>query len=185
MTVSVQANFFDDVRTQVVAWFAGAGVTLPDPNNLEEILFAYFSVRRRLIAVRPRHVVWSRELQAHQLGADDRKALDVIALEAIGGVDLTPRLSKFILNPQFNDGLLDDWGIHHLHLSGTVAADGFVERAGALLYVMVKPDDIYFIYLLDHDAFADDRLLQIVHDNWPGLIAMFRMPGGGRISPSP
>jgi hypothetical protein len=45
MVVAVRSNFFKDIRTQVVDSFSLAGITLPEPSNLEGVLFAYFNVR--------------------------------------------------------------------------------------------------------------------------------------------
>jgi hypothetical protein len=97
-------------------------------------------------------------------------------------------LSRSILKPQFNDGLRDDWGIHHLHVGETLDGDGFVVRDGPLLYVVARPDAMYFVDLLGHGiaSFANDALLQIVHDNWADLIAPFRAPSTivGLLSPA-
>ncbi|NVL83858.1 hypothetical protein, partial [Escherichia coli] len=96
MTVAVQSNFFEDIRVQVVDWFAKASITLPHPGDLEPVLFAYFSVKRRLISVHPREVKWSRELRARSLRDDQRAAIEGIAQQVRNGDDLTPRLSKSI-----------------------------------------------------------------------------------------
>src|SRR5260370_7232684 len=55
--------------------------------------------------------------------------------------------------------------------------DGFVALVADLLYVMVRPDAIYFVDVLGHAKdFANSALLEIVHSNWPQLIARFRAP---------
>jgi hypothetical protein len=122
-------------------WISGQdGIHLADPTNLERVLFSYFSVQRRPIEPRPREVKWSRELLAKTLTDVERQAVAIIERQAKEGVNLTPRLSQSILDAEFNDGLLDDWGIHHLHLSDRVQANGFVERDGRLLFVMALAD---------------------------------------------
>jgi hypothetical protein len=60
MPVVVRGDFFEDIRVQVVAWCTDAGIPLADPTQLEPVLFAYFSVKRRLIEPQPREVKWSR-----------------------------------------------------------------------------------------------------------------------------
>jgi len=185
MAIIVKSNFFEDIRAQASAWFTSAGITLPDPNNLEAVLFAYFSVKRRLISMQPRQVMRSRELQSRALSEVEKQALDMIEKQTMTGEALMPRLSKSIMRPDFNDGLLDDWGIHHLHLGNKIGQDGFFERGDPLLYVLVRADAVHFIDLLDHSAFEDDQLLQIIHENWPEKIALFRVPGTvpGSLSP--
>lgn len=38
-------------------------------------------------------------------------------------------------------------------------------------------DALYCIQILTHDAFSDQALLQILHDNWPESIANYRLNG--------
>ena len=101
-------------------------------------------------------------------GLSQREALSVIERQAHQGVNLTPRLSKSILDPEFSTTVfLDDCRrIHHLHQEQPGEGDGFVERGGPLLFVMkFDPETMFLVDLRDHDSFADDELLQIVHDN--------------------
>ena len=50
------------------------------------------------------------------------------------GEDLT-HLSKRITDLDYNDALLNDCGIHHLHLGIDVDDSGFDTRIGPLLFV--------------------------------------------------
>ncbi len=68
--------------------------------------------------------------------------------------------------------MLNDWGVHHLHISSQVEADGFVKRGGPLLFVAFRPDCAYFIDVFDHKSFHKERVLEILVQEWPndGLI---------------
>ena len=93
-----------------------------------------------------------------------------------------PHLSQRLLEPEYRDLLLYDWGIHHLHL-GIASCEKdprFVARTNELLYVRVEPNDLYCIDILTHDpvdGFANQRLISIIHDNWPHLLQKYRIIG--------
>jgi hypothetical protein len=79
---------------------------------------------------------------------------------------------------------LNDWGIHHLHVSTAVEADGFVERDGPprpLLFAIFKQQRAYLIDVMGHEDFADDRLIRIIFDTWPndGLVSEVKGILGG------
>ena len=46
------------------------------------------------------------------------------------------------------DGLLSDWGIHHLHLSTVTGPDGFASRTADLLFVAFRGQLAYLIDIL-------------------------------------
>ncbi len=94
-------------------------------------------------------------------------------------MDLTPRLSRGLKVRQYNDKMLHDWGIYHLHLGAALEGDGFMERSGNLLFVMCRPDDLYLLDVRPHrhdgaGVWVDDDLVDIIHSNWPEAIARFR-----------
>jgi hypothetical protein len=68
---------------------------------------------------------------------------------------------------QHLDMLLNEWGIHHLHLSTNVETDGFVERDDPLLFIMFRADRAYLLDTGTHKMFEDDKLAQIAISNWP------------------
>ena len=93
----------------------------------------------------------------------------------------------------YNDHLLNDWGIHHLHLGTNLEADGFVNRTGALLYVVFRDTldvygegntDAHLIGVMSHNDFATQELLEITHANWPRLMQFGSVVGlkGDRLS---
>lgn len=105
------------------------------------------------------------------------KAVAAIENVILHGGLLTPYLSKRIMRLDYDDLLLNDWRIHHLHLGTAIESDGFVSRTADLLYVYFESSDAYLIEIRGHSDFACQELLQIVHENWPQLIAKYRMNG--------
>ncbi|WP_272460004.1 hypothetical protein [Polyangium jinanense] len=135
----------------------------------------YFSEKLRRIEERPRTVVWSRELRAKELPEELRTALFAIEASSLAGLDLNPHLSKTIKKAGYNDMLLNDWGIHHMHLGPpSTGTDFFVGRRDELLFVWPTVDKLYFVDVLGHGHFSDDTLIETTHQNWPHLLEPYR-----------
>ena len=92
------------------------------------------------------------------------------------GDDVNSHLSKTILSDNFEDPLLNDWGIHHFHLGESVY-NGFAERTGPLLFALVKDSDVYFINVLAHGAWSEQELIRTLHNEWPESIVNYRLNG--------
>jgi hypothetical protein len=151
---------------------------------LRELFSVYYNWRNRFVSARPRTVYRSNEIATKNLPEVDKLAQKVEA-----GGDLSPHLSTGIqeiidLRPakpgklgsrRDLDLLLNDWGIHHLHLSEVDRGDGYVIRTGALLFVAFRRNDAYLLDVLAHGAWNDERLVEIGTSNWPkaGLFAQF------------
>lgn len=69
------------------------------------------------------------------------------------------------------DWLLNDWGIHHLHVGMITDLDGFVSRSRSLpdvlLYVAFKRSTAYVIDLGDHSDLVGGRVIRSMIDAWP------------------
>ncbi|MGJ3349495.1 hypothetical protein AAZR23_08365 [Morganella sp. Je.2.23] len=97
------------------------------------------------------------------------------------GDNLTPYLSKGINNLDYQDKMLNEWGIHHFHL-GVNMSGGFIERTGPLLFAFVTEQDFYAINIYKHNDWAEQTILQIIHDNWPQLISGYKVSNGIKTS---
>ena len=140
---------------------------LADP---EHATIALLNVQRHRVPRRPRRVHRSRELTD-----PEGELCDLIAAIERGD-DLVPFQSK-LHGPLFNDHLLNDWGIQHFHL--VPSADDTNDK---LLFAWVTEDDLYAIQKLGHRVgghrtFDDQQLVEILHQNWPELLAPYRAPG--------
>ncbi len=93
------------------------------------------------------------------------------------GDDVTPYLSKMLLKSDYEDSLLNDWGIHHFHLGKNVDSSGFINRTGPLLFVFATPTDACCIGVFSHGVWSDQELVRILHRNWPAAISTFRLNG--------
>lgn len=186
-TVMLRCNFFDDVRTDLLDALSSLGIALPADTPVHHAMVEYCHLEHRLIHPHARKVVWSKKLRARLLVvADDQRAhIETIAMQLEKGIDVTPRMTRNILKPGYNDGLLTDWKIHHLHLSNRVGSDGFVERGGPLLFVFITENVAYLLDLLNHKAFEEQDLIEIIHEEWPEAIASSLAQGAipGSLSP--
>jgi hypothetical protein len=140
---------------------------LGDPENAT---IALLNVQRHRVPRRPRCVHRSREL------ADPQDELSDLIAAIERGDDLTPFQSK-LHGPFFNDHLLNDWGIQHFHLVPSAT-----DTNDKLLFAWVTDDDLYAIQMSGHMAggyrtFEDQQLVEILHQNWPDLLAPCRAPG--------
>jgi hypothetical protein len=183
--------FDDDARDLVLQnlWFrAEHGPELASlPGH--ELLMIYANWKVRLIDPRPRRVHRSSALLANaRLGEPPfTAAADQIARMLELGLDVTPHLSRRIregYEPQAPsrpkrltaradlDMLLNDWGLHHLHLSLEREADGFTKRTRPVLIAAVKRDDVYLVDIIEHGEWTNDRLVRVMAHEWPdaGLV---------------
>ena len=154
------------------------GVSERDDSDLPRI---YFDVCRRLVTPEPRKIHKAKEFSCP---SEFRNTLAEIERKIENGEDIHPHLSRKLRVLTYNDALLNDWGIQHLHLGERIESDGFVKRTGPLLYCKFEQDDAYFIDVLLHGNWTTQTLLTTVHENWPEILQRFRLHGvrGTRIS---
>ncbi len=146
------ANFQDDLRVGLVRLVKAAGFAASiDEDSVEDACYRYFNLRHCRIPRRPREVLWSRVLRGRSLAPPALAALQAIEKASLDGGDLTGWQSANVRKkPMYDDRLLIDWGVHHLHLSinqsGT-ARDGGAEE---LVFVYVTADRLLFIDVKPH-----------------------------------
>jgi hypothetical protein len=172
-------SFQDDLKAHFVNVFTTGGYSFPRDAEAWDLAVLYAAMKQRSISPRPRTVYWSPELKSKLAILDDviAHALKTIETESLTGMDLNQRMSRDVEDVECHDNLFNDLGILHLHLGVRKPNPmEFVVRSGKLLFVMVREHDIYFLDLLDHDVFkySSPALLEIVHRNWPELIAEYR-----------
>lgn len=145
---------------------AACSLKYDQSRTVEENTMRYLNAHNRRIPVTARRMVHeSRELSILQEYEADYLALKTLISS---GGDLNPYLSRDILKkkrPDKNDGLLNAWGIQHLHFRP--------EGTGHILFCRITTTDVFVIQALTHDhgVWVDESLLQILHDNWPEQIA--------------
>jgi hypothetical protein len=160
--------------------------------DLGELLAIYGNWRLRFVPPRSRQVHRSSELSANPKAAQYAAALDAIESDIKVGADLTPYLSRGITHSYVSssaapakmhqrrdrDLMIAEWGVHHLHLSTRVEADGFVERSGDLLFAAFREGDAYLIDIYPHDdSWALEDVVRTAVRNWPQARLFYQLPG--------
>lgn len=172
-------DFQGDLRDFFTAQLILGDYTFPRDEAPLMIASLFYAMRLRTIPCHPRVVRWSVELESKRviLAPDVSLALSTIEAECLGGMDLNPRMSRSHKDVECHDNLFNDWGIHHLHLGARSSSVGSLAASTkALLLIVVKSDAVYFLDKLNHpvSSIADAGVLEIVHKNWPALIAHAR-----------
>jgi hypothetical protein len=173
----MESNFYLDWINYLKEELHKIGHTVGLNQTPEEISLKYFNFLWRSIPAKPRNVLISKEFSCpleHQAG------LDILTKRIEAGENLLTYLSvRVLLEPNDNDGLLNDWEIYHLHLgtSPHKKHSNLVERTGSLLFARFDHECAYFINIFGHDNWTNEELVQILHNNWSDSIQQFRIPG--------
>ena len=110
-----------------------------------------------------------------------RPGLDELLDALQSGRDVTPFLSTRIkigyeVRPNQNlaarrdlDLLLNDWGVHHLHLSLTASATSadLNARTEHVLLVLVGRAQVFLLDIFPHHQWSDENIAHIMINNWP------------------
>jgi hypothetical protein len=157
-----------------------------------QLLVTYVNWQNRLISASPRQVRRSTVFDKNPVALERSTTIKKIVNDIERGRDLTKYLSRgvregFALPPNPNikqlnrrqelDLLLNDWGIHHLHISTTVEADGFVERDGPLIFAVFKQQTAYLIDVMNHREWTNEHLIQVIVRTWPNAGLAFELKG--------
>ena len=182
-------DFLSDLKVAIASEFMNQGISFPEDADLEHLASRYLEMRIRRIEPVPREVHFSEEIH-DSLGKLSRETDEKVhqeALEAwrtvfylrhlfVRGSTVMPFLTDRVTDTEKTDGLLWDYGMHHLHLSREPGKFGFVKRSDWLLFAIVADQDVFFVDVRKHKdperqgfEWVRQDLLDIVHNNWPEL----------------
>jgi hypothetical protein len=169
-------DFYSDWIAILRNELAAIGYPPPAGSDCQEVCFRYFNYRKRTIDKRPRIVMESTEFSVPEDQANGYSALRA-KMEA--GEDLRPHLSTRLTDPDYDDAMLNDWGVHHFHMGMTQhpTAPGFVARTGPLLYARVLDDRVLCLQIMTHANWTNQQLVQIWHNNWPDTLEPYKLKG--------
>lgn len=141
-----------------------------DLKDDSRIQFQYYNYHHRLIEALKWEVFYSNEFSCPD---EYKDGLQFLINKLENGEDITPHLSRRIKLVNFDDDLLNEWNIYHLHLGTIIEDDGFIERTEFVLYLYKKQNQLFLLDVLDHNNFNNQSLVTIIHKNWPKLIERF------------
>jgi hypothetical protein len=146
--VGLSASFGADIRVHVLSVLPYNQCDRADQEAMStgDLLIIFLNWQNRLIPARARRVYRSRALANDPEFAKHRIDAERLISKIEKGDNLKPHLSKDVgigyqaPTPRTSarrrdlDLMLNDWQVHHLHISSNVKADGFVAHAGPLLF---------------------------------------------------
>lgn len=152
---------------------------LPSQDS-QSIALAYLIWQKKQISSSPRQVLKAKGFSCPEYLQD---RLNEIEQSFSAGFDINGYLSHNLRNLSKHDYLLYDWGIHHLHFDDRYCS-GFSkkQRSSELLFVMVRPSEVYLLAVQDHGAFADVNLLEVIDKNWPELTSFYHVGHDAELS---
>lgn len=141
--------------------------------QLGHLLILFLNWTSRLVHPHPRRTLLSREISANPLYKHNKTQVDNLIRKIVRGEDINNHLSQNIkvgylskkpirkaLNKRKDlDMMLNDWGIHHVHIPG-VSND-------LLLFVIFIPGHAYILDIAPHRLWADTHFVEIAIRNWP------------------
>ncbi len=149
-----------------------------NPSAAQDVEIAYFNLRKRLVRARPRNV---HEAPTLTCPNEVRVGYDEVVRKVRAGEDVRAHLSRGLAKRDFHDLLLNDWGIHHLHLSTALEPDGFVKRSGPVLFARFGRKDAYFIAVKQHGSgeapWTDITVLETFAESWPEQMERYELRG--------
>lgn len=184
MTHTIEVNFHRDWLAYIRNDMKSKGI---DPGAIKtdkELVYGFLNLRDRTISAVPRKVLKARTFECPPVHRDELKLIE----EKIRlGLSLNSHLSRSLNNPGYNDGLINDWGIFHLHLGTKSESDGFVNRTKEILFARFDRENAYLIAMHPHGKsvappWSLQNMVRAVHENWPESIAIYRFNGALRLS---
>lgn len=170
---NIEIDLYRDWVAHLRNELSGFGYSL-DSYEDEEVVHTFLNLLKRLVSPVPRRVLKSREFQCPE---DLRQGLSDVERIITQGQALTPYLSRLIRRPDYDDPLLNHWGIHHIHLGTVMESDGFIKRTGPVLFCRFDEANAYLISVLPHGSWAKQEMVGVLHRNWSDSIKQFRLNG--------
>jgi len=171
-----------EARKEIEIYFDKLGVDYSGKDT-RQILVDYFSLKHKLISNSKRTVLSAKHLQEKVNTLGLKEIFDEILKKIAKGRDLNPHLSKGVLKPSKHDFILNEWKLHHLHLTNLKKneSDYFFVRGDFLLFMHVQDYQIYLIDIIPHSdrlVFAKKDFIRIVKENWSDLHDKFLFGDG-------
>lgn len=111
-----------------------------------------------------KNVYCSKEILKSPLYRAFYKRISIICDALRQGRSIAPYLTNRINNLKFEDRLLNDWGITHLHLQPFEQRNSATD--GILLFAYFYADAVFLLNMGNHGNFTDRTLLRIIDNNW-------------------
>jgi hypothetical protein len=170
-----------DFEKDIIEWsnqtISRLGFYPSGENDTRSRLAQVFGILRNMIPPTPRKIKIAKGFAYPEAHA---KGYKQILSEIEKGIDLTPRGSrKQTKEDAYNDPMLLDWNIYHLHLGKEVIRSGknkgLIQGHKEILFVFFENETAYIIGVFDHSSWTKQEVLEIIFKNWPQLIERWKI----------
>jgi hypothetical protein len=146
--------------------------------GVDEQAWRFMNWLSRLVHPHPRQVAIAQGFDESPTVQANRRDVDVLLTKINNGGDLKAYLSEEVeegyclhrpgkKHGHDFDMLLNEWGIHHLHLSSEPGRRDFNKRTNDLLYVIFGFNVAFVLAVAPHDSWTSGRLISIAIKSWP------------------
>lgn len=140
-------------------------------NNNKSIGIQYFNSLNKIIPVTKYNIYIAKEFK---IPFKYEKIISEIIKKLELGININGYLSKNIFRSDYNDAMLNHFGIYHLHL-GNGIKNGFRKRSGDLLHIYLKNNNIYILGIFPHKNWLEEGKIEIIANNWPETLKEYEM----------
>lgn len=172
--MNIDANFESDwnkiIRDELDKHFSSSEI----PTNDRDAEILYFNFLHRSIQIKPRNIVGETDVNVPSHLKD---GFDLLLEKVKNGENLNFHLSRGRKKLDYNDGLLNDWGVFHFHLGTTLENDSYINRTGELLFALVDTNNFYCINMYDHSSWTNLEVVKEIHRKFPHTISMNILKG--------
>ncbi|MGB8843468.1 MAG: hypothetical protein WCC64_20625 [Aliidongia sp.] len=192
--MSIRTDYITQLRTEILR-------VLPTRSRRERDAFAALDVseqawrfmnwQSRLIHPHPRQINKANGFDDVPAVRSNRPAIQALLESLAQGDVVNAHLSRDVMQgyclhpPGRKDGpdfdlLLNEWGIHHLHLSQPSGNGGFRARSKELLYLILGRGVAFVLTVAPHGAWTSRQLIEVTVQSWPNqglFVALSVLPG--------
>jgi hypothetical protein len=166
----VLMNFIGDYAQLLRQRLNAAGYPASLGETDEDSITRYLNVLHRTVEPRPRKTKKSAVFSCPSALQD---GLDFFIRKSEAGDNLRPHQSRKIEKADYDDGLFNDWGLHHFHLgiSPDPKKPKLIAPTEPVLCAFVAPQTLYCLCMLKHGEWSNQKLLDYMHTSFPELTA--------------
>ena len=156
--------------------------------NLDEQAWRFMNWQSRLVHPHPRQVNRANGFDSLPAVQAKRQEIEGLLASIAQGNEVTAYLSRDTLRgyclhppgrksgPDF-DLLLNEWGIHHLHIDPMPGNSGFRKRSKEVLYAIFGRGVAFILTVAPHGAWTSRQLIETTVRSWPNKGSFVPLPG--------
>ena len=155
---------------------------------VDEQAWRFLNWQSRLVHPHPRQVNKAEGFDNSPIVQTNRPSIEALLTSLARGDNVNSHLSHDIMQgyctrppgrkhgPDF-DLLLNEWGIHHLHLGQAPGKNGFKTRTDEQLFVIFGRGVAFVLLVARHGAWTNRDLIEATVRSWPNQGLFVNLPG--------